>query len=141
MPLLNVLDEVEHHLERGRTALCASSQMGWSFTIPTLMQFRDYLNTEAFLSPMREITGLQDLTHTWVEATCYQSCCFLGGHRDDRNNALNRVAFVFNLTPHWELDSGGLLMLGNDSTHPVIIPPLWNSLSMLLCHAITWSLS
>jgi Rps23 Pro-64 3,4-dihydroxylase Tpa1-like proline 4-hydroxylase len=64
-----------------------------------------------------------------MEATCYLSCCFLGGHRDD-HHAANRVAFVYNLTPHWQMDWGGLLMLTNQNAQPSIVPPLWNSLAM-----------
>lgn len=128
-PLLNVLDEVEHHLDRDNLFFMRLKADKETFTNPLLKQFERFLNSEAFLTPMREITGLQNVTHTWIEASCYQSCCFLGGHADD-HNPLNRAAIVFNLTPHWELDWGGLLMLDNEQSHPVIIPPTGNSLSM-----------
>jgi hypothetical protein len=128
-PLLNVLDEVEHNLNRHKLFYLRLNVDGIDFKSIILRKFAEFLNTEAFLDPMRRITGTPAITHCWMEATCYKSCCFLGGHRDD-HHANNRVAFVFSLTPHWQLDWGGLLMLVNPDSHPVIVPPLWNSLSM-----------
>ena len=128
-PLLNVLDDVEHHLDRDNLFFMRLKADEETFTDPLLKQFARFLHSEAFLTLMREITGLKNLTHAWIEATRYQSCCFLGGHADD-HNPLNRAAFVFNLTPHWELDWGGLLILDNKQSHPVILPPTGNSLSL-----------
>jgi len=130
-PLLNVLDEVDHQLNRKKLFYMRLNVDGIDFKDDILGEFSNYLNSDEFLGPMRQLTGMPVITHCWMEATCYKSCCFLGGHRDD-HHANNRVAFVFNLTPYWQLDWGGLLMLTNPNSHPIIVPPLWNSLSMFV---------
>lgn len=127
--LLNVLDEVPNHIRRDRLFYMRLNVDGTEFTTPALSEFSTYLNSDEFLSRMRQLVGMPAITHTWMEATCYTGCCFLGGHRDD-HHASNRVAFVFNLTAQWQLDWGGLLMLTNPNMQPVIVPPLWNSLSL-----------
>jgi len=98
------------------------------FNSDILRKFAGFLDSEEFLDRMHRITGAPAITHCWMQATCYRSCCFLCGHRDD-HHANNRVAFVFNLTPQWQFDRGGLLMLVNPDSHPVIVAPLWNTLS------------
>jgi hypothetical protein len=127
--LLNVLDEIPNEIQRDKLFYMRLNVDSLDFRHPSLTRFVEYLNSAAFLASMRVITGIPELTHCWAEATCYTSCCFLGGHRDDHHKN-NRVAFVFNLTRKWQLDWGGLLMLTNPNMHPVIVPPLWNSLSL-----------
>ena len=128
--LSRAIEELEHGLNRYKLfflRLCAEREQ---FADPVLTRFSDYLDSEEFLSVMRAVTGIDSISHTWVEATCYDKGCFLGGHRDD-HHPNNAVAFVFNCTRHWQLDWGGLLMLLSAANqHPVIIPPLWNSLSL-----------
>jgi Rps23 Pro-64 3,4-dihydroxylase Tpa1-like proline 4-hydroxylase len=97
---------------------------------PYLKEFVSWMNSEEFLSLMGKLTGRMDIAHTWVEATCYDSGCFLGSHRDDHHPG-NLVALVLNLTPVWQLDWGGLLMLRlHENSPPVIIPTMWNSLNL-----------
>ena len=127
--LPRTIEEHAHGLDPGKLfylRLCVESSQ---FTDPVLTRFAAYLGSEPFLAAMRTIIGMPEITHTWIEATCYDKGCFLGGHRDDHHPA-NAVAMVFNFTRHWQLDWGGLLMLLLDNQPPVIVPPLWNSLSM-----------
>ena len=106
---------------------CVNSE---NFSPGVLKEYVGALNADPFLELMRQITGHDDVTHSWVEATNYEKCCFLGAHRDDHHPG-NKVAFVFNLTKQWKLDWGGLLMLQpSQSQPPIIVPPVWNSLSM-----------
>lgn len=128
-PLLNALDEVANDLDRTKLFYMRLNVDGVDFQSQVLKDFAAFLNSEDFLTPMRQLTGIQDASHTWMEATCYKPCCFLGGHRDD-HHASNRVAFVFNLTPHWQLDWGGLLTIVNANAQPTLVPPIWNSLSL-----------
>jgi Rps23 Pro-64 3,4-dihydroxylase Tpa1-like proline 4-hydroxylase len=95
-----------------------------------LVRTTEFLNSENFIQACRQIVQMPDITHTWLEATCYDKGCFLANHRDD-HHADNRVALVLNLTRTWKLDWGGLLMLETrPDAQPVIVPPLWNSLSL-----------
>jgi Rps23 Pro-64 3,4-dihydroxylase Tpa1-like proline 4-hydroxylase len=127
--LSQAIEELAHGLDTSKLfylRLCVEDSQ---FTDPILKQFADYLGSEPFLAMMRAITGRREVTHPWIEATCYDKGCFLGGHRDDHHPD-NVVAFVFNFTRHWQLDWGGLLMLLLGNQPPTIVPPLWNSLSM-----------
>jgi SM-20-related protein len=127
--LLSALETIPHNLDRDKLffmRLCVPDE---DFNRPELSEFSRFLKSEPFLNVMREITGRMEITHSWLEATCYDKCCFLGGHKDDHHPD-NLVAFVLNLTPQWQLDWGGLLMLLFPNMPPTIVPPIWNSLSM-----------
>ena len=128
--LLGVLDDIDHQLDRGKLffmRLCANLD---EFNNKCLDDFAAYLNTESFLAPIRQIVGKPEATQVWVEATCYDTDCFLSTHRDDHHPG-NLVAFVLNFTRAWQLDWGGLLMIQKSSNvPPMIIPPIWNSLAM-----------
>lgn len=89
-----------------------------------------FMNSDEFIHPMRQIVGNPEINNVWMEATCYDKGCFLGSHCDDHHPD-NRVAFVYNLTKTWKLDWGALLLLeANPNGQPIIVPPVWNSLSM-----------
>jgi hypothetical protein len=129
MPPYAFLDSADHQMDPERLfylRLCVDAE---NFDHPDLVAFREFVNSEKFLEVLGEITGEAGLTHSWLEATCYGKGCFLGGH-DDKHNPQNVVALVFNLTPKWQLDWGGLLMLTYPDRAPVIIPPAWNSLNI-----------
>jgi hypothetical protein len=129
VPPCVLLDSLEHGMDAKQLfylRLCVEAQ---HFLHPDLVAFREYVNTPEFLGALREITGEPDVTHTWIEATCYDKGCFLGGHRDD-HHPQNVVAIVFNFTPHWQIDWGGLLTLVYPQRQPVLVPPAWNSLSL-----------
>jgi SM-20-related protein len=127
--LLSVLDTAAHNLDRNKLfymRLCVDDER---FNKSVLSELSLFLKSEPFLNMARTVTGKMEITHSWLEATCYDRCCFLGGHRDDHHPG-NLVAFVLNLTPYWQLDWGGLLMLRFPNFPPTIIPPYWNSLSL-----------
>ena len=127
--LLGVLDSVEHRLDTNRLFFVRLALADTEFGENVLAEFRRYLDSEEFVQVMRKITGKTSINRVWAEATCYEKCCFLGGHRDDHHPD-NVVAFVFNLSKEWVLDWGGLLMLSTPNSPPTILPPIFNSLAM-----------
>lgn len=127
--LLGVLRTVKHTLDVDRLFFMRLALADSEFEDAALAEFRGYLDSDGFIQVMRRITGKPHVARVWAEATCYEKCCFLGGHRDD-HHADNVVAFVFNLSREWQLDWGGLLMLCSATTPPTILPPMFNSLSM-----------
>lgn len=127
--ILNIIGKADFLLDRDRLFFVRYCVGNDNFNSDQLREFSDFLHSQQFLDLMIDITGNKQLDRVWVEATCYDKCCFLGGHRDD-HHADNAIAFVLNLTRHWQLDWGGLLMLQRPNSHPLIVPPLWNTLSM-----------
>ena len=100
-------------------------------TFEPFKQVMDFLNSDGFIESCKSITGALDITHAWIEATCYDKGCFLGNHRDDHHPG-NRVALVLNMAREWKLDWGGLLLIENRPDNPpIILPPLWNSLTLV----------
>ena len=102
-----------------------------NLTSKNMMQVTEFLNGENFINTCRKIVGMDDINRSWLEATCYDKGCFLGNHRDDHHPD-NRVALILNLTRNWKTDWGGLLMIETiPNSQPTIIPPKWNSLSLM----------
>lgn len=129
MQIWDVLERADFPLDRGRlffVRYCADEEQ---FNSESLREFAAFLHSQQFLDTMVDITGNQQLGHVWLEATCYEKSCFLGAHRDDHHSD-NAIAFVLNCTRRWQMDWGGLLMLQHPNSHPIIVPPLWNSLSI-----------
>ena len=128
--LVEVLYDREHGLDLNNLFFIRLAVATEDLKSESLIQVREFLNSENFIHSCRVIVGMEDINHAWIEATCYDKGCFLGSHFDDHHPD-NRVAFVLNLTRNWKLDWGGLLLLETSpDRQPVIIPPLWNSLSM-----------
>ncbi len=71
-----------------------------------------FLNSEAFLSFARAVTGMPEIHHVDAQATRYTAGNFLTLHNDaDDIEGRNRlVAYVLNMTPGWRIDWGGLLL-------------------------------
>jgi Rps23 Pro-64 3,4-dihydroxylase Tpa1-like proline 4-hydroxylase len=68
-----------------------------------------FLNAPHFLSFIREVTGLTEIARTDGQATLYRPGDFLTQH-DDRYGGRHRLAaYVFNMTPVWKPDFGGVL--------------------------------
>ncbi|MDB4308132.1 2OG-Fe(II) oxygenase [Gammaproteobacteria bacterium] len=129
--LVGILYEREHELDMDDLFYIRLVVAAEQLTSEPFVQVTDFLNSDGFIESCKSITGAQDITHAWVEATCYDKGCFLGNHRDDHHPG-NRVAFVLNMTCEWKLDWGGLLLVENKPDNPpVILPPLWNSLSLI----------
>ncbi|MEK7264560.1 MAG: 2OG-Fe(II) oxygenase family protein [Pseudomonadota bacterium] len=74
-----------------------------------LMEMVEFLNSEAFLSLMRRLTGAADISFADAQATRYGPGHFLTTHDDAVDGKNRRAAFVLNMTPDWRPDWGGYL--------------------------------
>lgn len=91
----------------------------------------EYLNSEEFLWFARTLTGLPQIRRVNAQATRYRAGHFLRMHDDFDADEGRLVAYVFNLTPHWRPDWGGLLhFVGPDGDVTDTYFPHWNSLSV-----------
>lgn len=67
------------------------------------------LRSASFLRLLREVTGLEQITHTDAQLSRYRAGHFLTMHDDSADSLGRAAAFVLNLTPDWSVDHGGLL--------------------------------
>lgn len=74
-----------------------------------LARFIRYMADDAFLSVMRDITGIQEVNRVYAQATMYAPGSFLLAHDDHVEVEERRLAYVINLTRQWRPDWGGLL--------------------------------
>ena len=74
-----------------------------------IARFYEFVNSEVFLTFMREITGFQTITRTTQQATAYGPGHFLTDHNDFEPGKSRKVAYVFGLTPDWKTEWGGIL--------------------------------
>jgi len=72
-------------------------------------RFYEFVNSEPFLNFMREITGFETINHATQQATAYGPGHFLTDHNDFEPGKRRKVAMVFNLTPEWRAEWGGIL--------------------------------
>jgi len=138
--LVEVLYSRKHHIDLNDLFFIRLTASAADLKTKSLKQIVDFLNSDRFIGSCRAIVGMDDINRAWVEATCYDKGCFLGTHLDDHHPD-NRVAFVLNLTRNWRLDWGGLLLLQKTpGTQPLLLPPLWNSLTLFrvpVSHTVT----
>jgi SM-20-related protein len=76
-----------------------------------------FLNAPHFLAAMRAITGIEEIGRTVGQATLYRPGDFLTQHEDLHGNRNRLAAYVFNMTPAWRPDWGGLLLFYNERGH------------------------
>jgi Rps23 Pro-64 3,4-dihydroxylase Tpa1-like proline 4-hydroxylase len=99
---------------------------------PTLLvDFARFLSSQECLSFLRSVTGLGGISFADAQATAYGPQHFLTTH-DDAVAGKNRyAAYVFNLTPEWRADWGGLLMFhGADGHIEEAFTPRFNALNI-----------
>lgn len=82
-----------------------------------LADFFAWWNGEAGLGLMRAITGDPAIVYADAQATRYRPGHFLTAHDDDVAGKNRLFAYVFNLTPRWRADWGGLLMFHDGDGH------------------------
>lgn len=91
----------------------------------------EFLNCEAVLDFVREVTGIDDIAYADAQATRYRAGHFLTEHDDDVAGKNRCAAFVLNLTPDWKADWGGLLMfIGEDGHVEEAYTPKFNALNL-----------
>jgi len=82
-----------------------------------LAEFAAFMSSEPMLRFLRRVTGLHDIGYADAQATAYGPGDFLTVHDDDVSGKNRRAAYVFNLTPNWKADWGGLLMFHGEDGH------------------------
>jgi SM-20-related protein len=82
-----------------------------------LTQFLAFLNSPPFIRFARALTGLAAIDWADGQATRYQAGHFLTAHDDSAVNQTRQAAYVFNLTPTWKPDWGGLLQFIDSDGH------------------------
>jgi SM-20-related protein len=91
-----------------------------------------FLNGEAFLASMRDLTGEPRIAMADAQLTRFRTGHFLTEH-DDHAEGKNRFfAYVLNLTPAWRIEWGGLLAFhGADGNVAEAFTPRFNTLNLL----------
>ena len=96
-----------------------------------------FANSEAFLGPMREITGEPRIAFADAQVTRYRRGHFLTAHDDGIEGKNRYFAYVLNLSPRWRIEWGGLLMFHGDDGHVAeAFLPNFNSLNLLKLPAL-----
>ena len=69
----------------------------------------EFINSKPFLEFARKLTGLNNILWADGQATLYRATHFLKVHTDQVIAEKRLAAYVFNFTPQWDTDWGGLL--------------------------------
>lgn len=96
-----------------------------------LTRFMRWMADDAFLAPMRELSGDTTINGVFAQATMYSRGNFLTTHDDHVDREDRRLAYVINLTRRWRPDWGGLLhFTEEDGSVRDTFFPHFNSLSL-----------
>ncbi len=96
-----------------------------------LVAFARFLSSPAALGFLRAVTGCSNICFADAQATAYGPHHFLTAHDDDVAGKNRIAAYVFNLTPEWRADWGGLLMFhGRDGHVDQAFTPRFNALNI-----------
>lgn len=91
-----------------------------------------FLNGEAFLDLMRDLTGEPRIAMADAQLTRFRPAHFLNQHDDSADGKQRYFAYVLGLTPGWRIDWGGLLAFhGADGNVAEAFTPRFNALSLL----------
>lgn len=91
-----------------------------------------FLNGEAFLGLMRDLTGECRIAMADAQLTRFRPAHFLNQHDDSAEGKQRYFAYVLGLTPRWRIDWGGLLAFhGDDGNVAEAFTPRFNALSLL----------
>lgn len=91
-----------------------------------------FLNGEAFLGLMRDLTGEAGIAMADAQLTRFRPAHFLTEHDDQAAGKKRFFAYVLNLTPRWKIDWGGLLAFhGDDGNVTEAFTPRFNALNLL----------
>jgi SM-20-related protein len=77
----------------------------------------DFMNGEAFLGFVRDLTGDSRCAYCDAQATRYGAGHFLNAHDDGIAGKHRLYAYVLNLTLSWKVDWGGLLLFHDADGH------------------------
>lgn len=101
--------------------------------ISLLDRFAEFLNSAVFIGFLRTITGTPEIKYVDLVATRYDPWHFYSFHFDRRSDREITGALVFNLSPVWMPQWGGLLRF-RDARKQVVDTffPRFNSMSIFL---------
>ncbi|RDH81018.1 MAG: hypothetical protein DIZ80_12915 [endosymbiont of Galathealinum brachiosum] len=127
--------------------IMAMAQKGFSYfyyrsdlvnsTNKVLQEFYQDLRGEEFLNFCRNVTGELTINNLNGQLASFSPGCFLRKHTDKTDKEKRAAAYVFNFTPIWNNDWGGLLhMLDGEQTILDIIEPFFNSLTIFKVPAL-----
>ena len=96
-----------------------------------LSHFASFLCAPATLKAFQHVTGCAAIGFADAQATAYGPGHFLTAHDDEVTGKARLAAYVFNLTPRWRAEWGGLLMFhGGDGHIEEAYLPFFNSLNL-----------
>lgn len=95
-----------------------------------IVRFADWISGGEARAFFREITGSNDIDFADAQATAYSPGHFLTGHDDDFPGKNRVAAYVFNLTPVWRTEWGGLLLFHDDANGVSGLVPGFNRLNL-----------
>jgi Rps23 Pro-64 3,4-dihydroxylase Tpa1-like proline 4-hydroxylase len=96
-----------------------------------LNRFYEFINSAEFLDFIRQVTGFEEVAFADSMATAYAANQFLSEHDDGVKGKNRLLAYVFNFTPYWRPDWGGILQfMGPDGHLETGLVPTFNALNM-----------
>jgi Rps23 Pro-64 3,4-dihydroxylase Tpa1-like proline 4-hydroxylase len=91
-----------------------------------------FLNGEAFLGLMQDVTGEPRIALADAQLTRFRAGHFLTEHDDHADGKNRYFAYVLNLTPAWRIEWGGLLAFHDaDGNVSEAFTPRFNTLNLL----------
>jgi len=113
----------------------------------------DLVNSEAFLSFVRKLTGDERIAYCDAQASRYRAGQFLTAHDDNLAGKDRLYAYVLNMTPSWRVEWGGLLLFHDADGHVaeayapkfnainIFRVPAWHSVSQVASYVEAHRLS
>ena len=95
-----------------------NANLGSDKTLLPLKEFAEYWTSDVALEKIRQLSGMNDLTHSDAQFTCLLPGHFLTRHRDTDPSGKRRLAYTIGLTKNWHPDWGGLLQFYEDDGTP-----------------------
>jgi Rps23 Pro-64 3,4-dihydroxylase Tpa1-like proline 4-hydroxylase len=96
-----------------------------------LSAFAAFLSSAEVVELLRTVTGQCAIEFADAQATAYGLGHFLTVHDDDVAGKKRLAAYVFNLTPSWRADWGGLLLFHRPDGHVAeALTPSFNALNL-----------
>lgn len=96
-----------------------------------LARFASFLSSPPVVRLLRQVTGKTGIEFADAQATAYGPGHFLTAHDDEIAGKQRHAAYVFNLTPVWRVDWGGLLLFhGPDGNITRGFTPSFNALNI-----------
>jgi Rps23 Pro-64 3,4-dihydroxylase Tpa1-like proline 4-hydroxylase len=141
--------ELSHRVDRAaargfayRFSNCRIDTAEDARTVPLILRrFHEFLNSPPLLQFARVATGFDDITFADAQATLYNPGDFLTCHDDDVKGKNRRVAYVFNFTPLWRVEWGGLLAFPDAYGHlHEAFTPAFNAVNLMrvpMVHTVT----